>query len=59
MNSFSLKRKKQLDLFDSISDFKLKASDYGVAQDRQRVIVLGLKEDIATAKNLLSYTKRN
>jgi len=55
---FSLKENRQLDLFDQDLDFKLKASDYGVAQDRQRVIVLGLKEDIATAKKISCLTQK-
>ena len=49
---FSLKENKQLDLFDQDLDFKLKASDYGVAQDRQRVIVLGLRKDITNTKKI-------
>jgi DNA (cytosine-5)-methyltransferase 1 len=48
----SLKADQQTDLFNDNKDFKLKASDYGVAQDRQRVIIMGVRKDVAKNKKI-------
>lgn len=48
----SLKADQQSDLFNNNTDFKLKASDYGVAQDRQRVIIMGIRKDVAKNKKI-------
>ncbi len=53
----SLKSEQQVDGFGGNQDFKLKASDYGVAQDRQRVIILGIRNDIAKDKKIPTLIK--
>ena len=46
----SLKEECQRDFISGTKDFKLKASDYGVPQDRERVIILGIRKDLKIDK---------
>ena len=48
----SLKEESQRDLFSITRDFKLRASDYGVPQDRERVIIIGVRKDLNVNENI-------
>ena len=48
----SLKEDSQRDLFSVTRDFKLRASDYGVPQDRERVIIIGVRKDLNVNENI-------
>ncbi len=48
----SLNEDGQRNLFSVSRDFKLKASNYGVPQDRERVIIIGIRKDINIDKDL-------
>ena len=49
---FSLKEDGQRDLFSATRDFKLRASNYGVPQDRERVIIIGVRKDLKANENI-------
>ena len=53
----SLNEDGQRDLFSDTKDFKLKASNYGVPQDRERVIIIGVRKDLEIDKDL--YLKKD
>ncbi|MDB3994997.1 DNA cytosine methyltransferase [Gammaproteobacteria bacterium] len=52
----SLNEGGQRDLFSATKDFKLKASDYGVPQDRERIIIIGVRKDLNINKDI--YLKK-
>ena len=52
----SLKEDDKRDLFSVSKDFKLKASDYGVPQDRERIIIIGVRKDLNIDKDI--YLKK-
>ena len=47
----SLNEDGHRDSFSDSKDFKLKASNYGVPQDRERVIIIGIRKDLNLVKD--------